>query len=1222
MSYRGINSMGIREEFMLQRENLKKNIQILIESNKLDDAKAVIDVYEKIINRDVEIYSFKAIIAMMENKKEEAQELLLSALDLNPNNVDILYNLGFLYESIGEYIKAFIYYKKAKSKTEENHLLSEINNALDRLENYPSVQRFKLNKKVLVIAYIFPPLASSGVQRTLKFVKYLRNFGWEPIVVTVKEEDSSSIFRQKDNTFFKEIPEDTQIIRIDMPTELTSTLADKTASLIGRLINKKDLREEFEKTVQEYRLVNVLLRPDKYILWANNVIEQIEKYVSFDDIDMIYSTSAPYSDHIAAYFIKQRYQKPWIADFRDEWTNNCYADYDKKSIIYRLEYAMEEKIVQYADRILTTTPVASDNYRNIFKLDYNKVITITNGYDEDDFLDIKIENDNEKFTMIHNGLLYSVRTPDTFFRAVSNLLKKGLIDKDKFKIYMGLTQDDEHWKQLANELGLGSNIEFTGYMTHNESLHRASKVDALLLIVGEDERVGSMYPGKIFEYLRLGKEILSLSPIGGVVDKLIKELDRGFNVEFQDVESIEQAFFCMYQNWINNRKKTYALDDKIKQYERRVLTEKLANLFNSVYVEFVEMRQRKKIAFFSIPGGDKFLQDIIHGLSKEYYTRNITVYSNKDIEEGMKWADICWFEWCDDVVAVASNLDLAKERTIICRIHRYEVFTNNPKKVNWNNVDKLILVTGHLKALLRNLVPDIEEKTEIEIIQNGVNMDKFTFKPRKKGFNVAFIGYMIPRKNPMLLLQIAKKLVEKDPRYKIYCVGHFNDELLKYYWYYQIQEMKLENNLIFEGFQPNINEWLEDKNYIISTTMHESFGYGIAEAMARGIKPVIHNFLCSKEIWDDKYLFNTIDEAVEKITSDDYNSKEYREYISSNYSLEKQLMLTKNLIKDMLMIKYIKEVFNELVPYNYEYVDNYNFSDGFKILIGKREEIRNDIDLIECIIENSSKEKLLLLNIWHNKNKNNIELPDYLSNSKNVSYIRNIVDEIISLDLKHINKKIKGFTFDKNLKEDIEKNFLAYQWERNLPATQFMSSSGYLAVAARYLLAAKYINKGDLVLEAASGFGYGAAYLSKIGCRVKALDISQENIEFGRSVYNFTNIDWVQGDVINLPFDNDTFDMYVSFETLEHIALDQVFMYLEEAYRVLKLGGKLIISTPNIESRRDKNNPFHVKEYNFTEFDEILRHQFSNICYYSVVDNKVEHGMNNNASVMIAVCEK
>jgi len=252
----------------------------------------------------------------------------------------------------------------------------------------------------------------------------------------------------------------------------------------------------------------------------------------------------------------------------------------------------------------------------------------------------------------------------------------------------------------------------------------------------------------------------------------------------------------------------------------------------------------------------------------------------------METVDICWFEWCDSLLQFASGLPVAREKKIVTRLHRYEVFTSFPEKINWGNIDGLILVANHLRYLLPERLSDV---VEIRVIENGVALDRFTFKKRKKGYNIGFIANMIPRKNPVLLLQIIKRLVEIDRRYKLFVAGEFSDKLIKLYWDYMINELNLGESVIFDGWQSDVNKWLKDKDYILSTSIHESFGYAIAEAMAKGIKPVIYNFPYAKEIWDQKYLFNTIDEAVAKIREDDYTSDEYRSFIEKKYALKKEM---------------------------------------------------------------------------------------------------------------------------------------------------------------------------------------------------------------------------------------------------------------------------------------------------------------------------------------------
>src|SRR5690606_19883929 len=182
----------------------------------------------------------------------------------------------------------------------------------------------------------------------------------------------------------------------------------------------------------------------------------------------------------------------------------------------------------------------------------------------------------------------------------------------------------------------------------------------------------------------------------------------------------------------------------------------------------ITVTPKKKIVFFVKDGMNNFFEDILVKLEGEYWTRKISVSDLSQIEEGIEWADICWFEWCDELIVNASRIPAARNKKIICRLHRYEAFTQYPANVVWESVDKLIVVTPHLKELLEMNFPGISKRVDIAVIENGVDLEKFSYKKRDKGFNVAMIGYIHSRKNPVMLLQIINKLVKTDSRYKLY----------------------------------------------------------------------------------------------------------------------------------------------------------------------------------------------------------------------------------------------------------------------------------------------------------------------------------------------------------------------------------------------------------------------------------------------------------------------
>lgn len=436
-------------------------------------------------------------------------------------------------------------------------------------------------KKVLIIAYYFPPLGWSGVQRTLKFIKYLRNYNWEPIVVTVGE----TKFSIKDKSLLEEIPNDIKIIRIDDKKlkDITDEMAEKLKQHISLTTNilSDEIRDEYFYKIEEKfnEIRNLILIPDGNTIWANKVIKELHEYIDLKEIDLIYTTSAPYCTHLIGYYLKEMNNSPWVTDFRDEWVNNACYMRDDNEINYKIESYMEAKIVEKCDKIITTTPYATKNFIKRYNIDAEKVITITNGYDEEDFTDVQYYKNN-KFTVIHNGTFYLDRSPVTFLIAINNLLEKKLIDSEKIQIiFVGENNQAimDEARKIIDKYSILKEIE---YCPHKESLKLLLGAHLLLLVVGERESQKSIYPGKIFEYLRARKAILAISPHDSCVENLLIETQAGVNSEYRDIEDLEKNILFYYKKWICNKEVRNVKD--ISMYERKYLTKKLSDLFNEI----------------------------------------------------------------------------------------------------------------------------------------------------------------------------------------------------------------------------------------------------------------------------------------------------------------------------------------------------------------------------------------------------------------------------------------------------------------------------------------------------------------------------------------------------------------------------------------------------------------------------------------------------------------
>lgn len=306
--------------------------------------------------------------------------------------------------------------------------------------------------------------------------------------------------------------------------------------------------------------------------------------------------------------------------------------------------------------------------------------------------------------------------------------------------------------------------------------------------------------------------------------------------------------------------------------------------------------EKKKILFLVKSGLDSFLGDLISGLSSEasysFELKKVVVDRYEQMDQEIPWADICWFEWCDELIVYASaKTDLLAGKKVICRLHSYEAFREFPGRVNWKNIDHAIFVSKHIRDIVIDKVPHLE-KEKTHIIPNGIDLTKYHFKEREPGFKIAYVGYINYKKGPMLLLHTFKAIHDHDNRYTLHIAGTFQDQRDILYYNQMIKEMNLSQCIFHDGWQENVDQWLEDKHYIISTSVLESQSLSIMEGMAKGIKPLIHNFVGAKEIYDAKYVWNTIPECISMLDRKDYRSHEYRRFIHERYALEKQLAKT------------------------------------------------------------------------------------------------------------------------------------------------------------------------------------------------------------------------------------------------------------------------------------------------------------------------------------------
>lgn len=443
-------------------------------------------------------------------------------------------------------------------------------------------------KKVLFIAYFFPPIAGSGVQRSVKFVKYLRDYGYEPIVLTV-----GNMFNPNDvdRDMIKDIPDDIEIIRIDndflLVEQLTRQQQQEILNLYYGVVQSPDWIEKYIKVVNEkVGEINHVLIPDNFIYWVNEVLKKIETKVNLSNIDIIFTSGSPYSIYFLGYYIKQKYHIPWVMDDRDAWTVNSYLVKQMWCVngymgTYDLEVELNRKMLAKIDWLTVIANQIKYDYIDKFSVDANKISVITNGYDEEDFKDIHQSTNNKKFQICYNGWIYLDRNPVVILKAINDLIDCQSINQWEVEwIFNGVVEPK--MKEQLMLLDKYNILKFNGYLKHIDSLKRASGANVLILFGGVGEGSKVMYTGKIFEYLRLQIPILGISSAGGVFDELFKDIQCGKNYEYEDEDGIKDFLLTHYIMWKKRSSKVISKKQEIAKFERSSLTKRLAEVFDKV----------------------------------------------------------------------------------------------------------------------------------------------------------------------------------------------------------------------------------------------------------------------------------------------------------------------------------------------------------------------------------------------------------------------------------------------------------------------------------------------------------------------------------------------------------------------------------------------------------------------------------------------------------------
>jgi glycosyltransferase involved in cell wall biosynthesis len=429
-------------------------------------------------------------------------------------------------------------------------------------------------KKVLIITYYWPPAGGSAVYRWLKFSKYLREFGWEPIIYTAENGE----YAELDPANEKDIPEGITIIKqpIWEPYQLYKRFIGqkKTEKVnVGFLTEKK--KPALAERISVWIRGNFFI-PDARCFWVKPSVAYLSEWLNKNPVDALISSGPPHSMHLIAMELKKRHALPWIADFRDPWTKiDFYNELYLSGFADRKHHRLEKQVVLNADCVVT---VGNQMREEFEALGAKKVIVITNGFDTADTIEGVAEMD-QKFTLSHFGTVNKARNPELLWQVLSDLVKK---DPD-FAASLELKfvgRMDQMVRESISKYQLENFVTKTDFLPHHDVIRMQRQSQVLLLLINQTHNAGGILTGKFFEYLAAQRPVLAIGPPSGDVANILHESGAGVIVNFDDYDGLKNRLLDYYDQYKNNQLTVSTAG--INRFSRYELTHSLSGILNNL----------------------------------------------------------------------------------------------------------------------------------------------------------------------------------------------------------------------------------------------------------------------------------------------------------------------------------------------------------------------------------------------------------------------------------------------------------------------------------------------------------------------------------------------------------------------------------------------------------------------------------------------------------------
>lgn len=421
--------------------------------------------------------------------------------------------------------------------------------------------------KVLIITYYWPPAGGPGVQRWLKFVKYLPDFGIEPIVYIPE----NPTYPLVDEGLLKEVSSDITILkqRITEPYAWASAFSKNSTKKISSGIIPHKKKQSFLQRIMLWVRGNLFV-PDARVLWVKPSVNYLSRYIKEHGIDTIITTGPPHSLHLIGMRLKELHNVKWIADFRDPWTTIGYHKALKLSKSAANSHKnLEKKVLNSADNVMVTSPTTKAEFSAITT---KPITVITNGYDTETIVKQPMD---EKFTLAHIGSFLSERNPIVLWKVLSELIAENEQFKSKFELKL-IGAVSREVLDAIDVNGLSYYVNNLGYVPHAEAVAQQRKSQVLLMVEIDSEETKCIIPGKLFEYMVSERPILAIGPDGADFASIVQTTNTGIFVTYNEKENLKSALLQWFNQYLEGNLKSNAIG--LQQYSRKSLTGQLVQV--------------------------------------------------------------------------------------------------------------------------------------------------------------------------------------------------------------------------------------------------------------------------------------------------------------------------------------------------------------------------------------------------------------------------------------------------------------------------------------------------------------------------------------------------------------------------------------------------------------------------------------------------------------------